>query len=167
MSRTQLIICLAALSLLFSGCTSEKPQSEDAEEANTEKVDLVETSEMPKYADAKEANEEYIDLVETYCANIDKAGSAEDAAKAVNTFVDGAEEFIPKLKKLLDKYPELKDEENVPEEWKASQEKTNEVSRKMMGAMMKLGPYMSDPAVLKAQERMGQLMTSFQQEASQ
>jgi hypothetical protein len=140
MNRSQLIVCLAALSLLFSGCASEKP----------------------KYHDAKEASTEYVSLTEEYCAGIEKAGSAEDAAKVINAFADGLEKLGPKMKKVAEKYPELEDQENIPEEWKASQEKIEEAIKKMTGTMFKLAPYMSDPAVLKAQERMGQIMTSFQ-----
>ena len=48
---------------------------------------------------------------------------------------------------------------NIPEELKESQKKAEALGQKMAGSMMKIMPYMNDPEVQKAQERMGAAMT--------
>ena len=111
-----------------------------------------------KYADAKKMNEEYIELIQTYTVELDKADNAKAVAKAMDHFADGLEDIWPKMKKLAEKYPELKDKDNPPEELKASQEKSREVGKKMAGSFMKLVPYMNDPEVQKAQKRLSGIM---------
>ena len=93
-----------------------------------------------------------------YVDDLDKTESAKDAAKAINRFADGMEDLWPKMKALSEKYPELKDRNNVPEELKEMQAEAAEVGKKMGSSMMKLMPYMNDPDVQKAQKRLQELM---------
>jgi len=111
-----------------------------------------------KYSDAKKMNEKYIDLVENYVSDLEGADSAKDVAKAMNRFADGMEDLWPKMQKLAEKYPELKDDSNPPEELKESQKRAEEVSMKMGGSMMKIMPYMRDEEVRNAQKRLGKVM---------
>jgi hypothetical protein len=111
-----------------------------------------------KYADAKKINQEYIDLLEAYITGLDKADNANAAAKAINNFADGLEDLWPRMQKLSEKYPELKDSSNTPEELKESQKKADEMGLKMASSMMKVMPFMADPKVQKAQERLGSIM---------
>ncbi|MBW1670886.1 MAG: hypothetical protein JRJ43_07330 [Deltaproteobacteria bacterium] len=112
-----------------------------------------------KYSDAKKMNEEFIALVEDYIADLDKADNAKGAAKAINRFADGMEDLWPRMQKLSEKYPELKDKSNPPEELKESQKRAEAMSQKMAGAMIKLMAYIKDPEVQKAQKRLGAVMT--------
>ncbi len=128
------VLCFLAVAFLLNGCGG-------------------------KYADAKKLNEEYIELMETYTEEIEKAGSAKDVAKAMNRLADGLEKNWPKMQKLAEKYPELKDKNNPPEEMKASQERAKEVGKKMAGSFMKMMPYMNDPEVKKAQKRLSGAMS--------
>ena len=112
-----------------------------------------------KYSDAKKMNEEFIALVEDYIAGLDKADNAKGAAKAINRFADGMEDLWPRMQKLSEKYPELKDKSNPPEELKESQKRAEAMSQKMAGAMIKLMAYFKDPEVQKAQKRLGAIMT--------
>ena len=112
-----------------------------------------------KYDDIKKVNREYMALVQGYIDDLDKTESAQDAAKAINRFADGMEKLWPKMKALAEKYPELKDSNNVPEELKEVREDAAEVGKKMGDSMMKLMPYMQDPEVQKAQKRLQELMT--------
>ena len=89
---------------------------------------------------------------------LDKSGNAKDVAKAINHFADKMEAIMPRMKKLAEKYPELKDTSNVPEELRDSQKKAEAAGRKIAGSMMKIMPYMADPEVQKAQERMNAAM---------
>jgi hypothetical protein len=111
-----------------------------------------------KYSDAIQINEEYIDLMDTYISGLDKADSAKDAAKVINKFADGLEKIWPEMQKLSEKYPELKDTANPPEELEDTQKRAEAAGQKMAGAMMKMMPYMQDPEVRKAQERLGAIM---------
>jgi hypothetical protein len=111
-----------------------------------------------KYDDAKKVNKEYMALVQGYVDDLDKTESAQDAAKAINRFSDGMEDLWPKMKALSEKYPELRDRDNLPEELKEMQAEAAEVGKKMGGAMTKLMPYMQDPEVQKAQKRLQEIM---------
>jgi hypothetical protein len=111
-----------------------------------------------KYSDAEKLNMEFVELMEEYIADLDKADNAKDVAKAMNNYADGMEDLWPKMQKVAEKYPELKDKSNPPEELKESQQKANEVSQKMAGSMMKTMQYMRDPEVRKAQQRLGKIM---------
>jgi uncharacterized protein YjgD (DUF1641 family) len=127
------LLCTLAILLLISGCAG-------------------------KYADAKKVNKEYMELVKGYLDDLDKTESAQDAAKAINRFADGMQDLWPKMKALTEKYPELKDRDNIPEELKEMQAEAAEVGKKMGGSMMKLMPYMQDPEVQKAQKRLQETM---------
>jgi uncharacterized protein YjgD (DUF1641 family) len=111
-----------------------------------------------KYADAKKVNKEYMALVQGYVDDLGKTETAQDAAKAINRFADGMEALWPKMKALSEKYPELRDRNNVPEELKEMQAEAAEVGKKMGTSMMKLMPYMQDPEVQKAQKRLQEVM---------
>jgi len=62
------------------------------------------------------------------------------------------------MKKLNEKYPELKDQKNPPKELAESQKQAEATGMKMAATFMKIMPYMNDPAVRKAQERQGRIM---------
>jgi len=112
-----------------------------------------------KYSDVNKMNEEYIALMENYIADLDKADNAKDAAKAMNRFADGMENLWPRMQKLSEKYPELKDNKSTPpEELKETQERAEAVGQKMVGSMMKTMPYVMDPEVQKAQQRIAMAM---------
>jgi len=112
-----------------------------------------------KYSDINKMNEEYIALMENYIADLDKADNAQDAAKAMNRFAEGMENLWPRMQKLSKKYPELKDNNSTPpEELKETQERAEAVGQKMVGAMMKTMPYVMDPEVRKAQQRIAMAM---------
>ena len=113
-----------------------------------------------KYADVIKLNQEYIGLLETYVADIDKAGNAQSVAKAMNKYADGLEKVWPRMKAVSEKYPELKDKENPPEELKASQQEAEAWSMKMGASFQKIMPYMNDPDVKKAQVRISAVMRS-------
>ena len=113
-----------------------------------------------RYADVIKLNQEYIGLIETYVADIDKAGSAKAVAKAMNKYADGLEKVWPRMKAVSEKYPELKDKNNPPEEIKASQKEAESWGMKMGATFRKVMPYMSDPDVKKAQERISAIMQS-------
>lgn len=111
-----------------------------------------------KYADAKKANREYMELVKGYIDDLNKTESARDAAKAINRFVDGMQDLLPRMMALAEKYPELRNAKNYPEELKEMRAEAAELAKKMGSSMMKVMPYVQDPEVQKAQKRLQDLM---------
>lgn len=112
-----------------------------------------------KYDDAKKVNKEYMELVQKYVDDLDKAENAKDAAKAIDRFAGGMEDLWPKMKALSEKYPELKDRNQMPDELKETQAEALEMGKKMGSSMAKIMPYMGDPDVQKAQKRLQEVMT--------
>ena len=113
-----------------------------------------------KYADAKQMNAEFVNMTKTYLDDLEKSDTAKDVAKAMNRYADEMEKLWPKMKKLAEKYPELKDRNNVPQEMKESQKHVEEMGEKMAGAFRKIMPHMSDPDVRKAQQRISAVMAA-------
>ena len=107
-----------------------------------------------KYADVEQASNQFVSAIEGYTAALDKASNAQDVAKATNQFADKMEKLAPTMQKLEAKYPELKKSQNVPEPLQKVKSRMEEAGQKMMGSMMKIAPYMNDPEVQKAQQRL-------------
>jgi hypothetical protein len=107
-----------------------------------------------KYADAEQTSNQWASATETFASSLDKAANAQDVAKATNQFADQMEKLMPTMQKLTEKYPELKNSQNLPEPLKKVQTRVEEANKKMMGSMMKIAPYMNDPEVQKAQKRL-------------
>lgn len=117
-----------------------------------------------KYAEAKDVMEKQCDLMNNFADDMNKAGNAADAAKAIDNFREGMEKIIPEYKDLESKYPELKGkEEDMPAELKPVMDKMmKEVMPKFASSMGKMQQYMSDPAVQEAYKKMGEAMSKMQ-----
>ncbi len=111
-----------------------------------------------KYADAISLTEEAVDAMENYCTGLEKADNAKDVAAVINKFSDTMAALKPKMDELQKKYPELKNNKDVPEEMKAITKRMEEVVPKMMGASAKMMKYATDPAVLEATKKMQEAM---------
>ena len=129
------LICLIGLFFLLNGCGGGK------------------------YADAIKLNQEYISYMKTYIADIDNANNAKEVAKAINQFADNMEKLQPQMKKVSEKYPELKDKNNQPEELKPSQKEAEAVGQEFVGTFKKIMTFMDNPEVKKAQERLSAAMS--------
>ena len=111
-----------------------------------------------KYADVIKLNEQFAAAMEDYISEIDQVKNAQDAADAMNRLSDKMEKLAPKIRKAYDSYPELKDKDNMPAEIEASNKKARAAGEEMGATFMKLMPYMEDPEVVKAQERLSKVM---------
>ncbi|NNG01288.1 MAG: hypothetical protein HKM93_17995 [Desulfobacteraceae bacterium] len=111
-----------------------------------------------KYSDAIEVNKKFADATESYVETLAEADSASTVADAVNAYAAKIEKLAPQMKQMVKKYPELKDQTNMPDELKESRERSEALGEKMTGAMMKSLQYMGDPEVMKAQERLQKSM---------
>lgn len=115
-----------------------------------------------KYADAKKVMEKWVGTTNEFIADMDNVTDAAGAAAAINTYADSMKAMAADMKKIQEKYPEIKDEKNPPEELKEIAAQMEEVMPKMMGAMMKLAQYSQDPAVMEAQKKLGEAMQDVQ-----
>ena len=111
-----------------------------------------------KYGDAVEVNEDFLDAMGDYLNGLEKADSSGKVADAMNAFADRMMVIGPEMKKISEKYPELKDENNQPEEFKELRKKSDEMEKKFAGSFMKTMQYMKDPEVRKAQQHLAEAM---------
>lgn len=111
-----------------------------------------------KYSDAVEVNEKFTSALLDYFKDLEKVDSADAAAKAINKFAEKMEKLGPEMKRMAEKYPELKDTANLPEEMKASTKEVEEASRQFAGSFMKMMRYMASADVQNAQMRLTKAM---------
>ncbi len=112
-----------------------------------------------KYSDAIEVNTEFGEAAEAYIDGLNKSKNADEVAEAIDAFAETMENLGPRMKEIADKYPELKDPDNLPEELKQSREKVDAMGMKIGGAVFKTMKYMNNPKVMAAQKRMQKAMT--------
>ena len=109
-----------------------------------------------KFAEARATMEEMIDLMNNFGDAIEKAEDGKAVVAAVENFADKFRSLQKKMKEQGKKYPELNDKQNIPQELKDLEVKLDEAGKKMIGAMAKIGQFVSDPEVAKALEKLQQ-----------
>ncbi len=113
-----------------------------------------------KYDDAIEVNTEFGDAAVAYIDALDNADNAKAAVDAVNDFAAAMEKLGPRMKEITEKYPELNDPANHPDELKESSERVEGLGMKIGAAIMKSMKYMGDPGMMAAQQRLQKAMAS-------
>lgn len=126
-------LLLIGLFVLLSGCGSE-------------------------YGDVIKVNKEFVGAMEEYVSATGEADSAKAIAKAINTYAAKLEKIGPELKQTMQKYPELKDDTEVPEELKGLQDQMKGLEEKMQKSFMNMMKYMMDPEVQAAQQNLQKAM---------
>ena len=107
-------------------------------------VSLAACGENKEYADAKEVLGELLLHTEGFVTAADKAHDVDDAVAAVDKYYSNVSKLSPTLKKIMRKYPGLK--ENPPEELKDLIEKLNNANKDCNRAMAALdNTYGQDP----------------------
>ncbi len=109
-------------------------------------------------AEARRLQQDQIRAVENYLAALEKADNAKTVAAAINAYANDVERLAPRVKRLRERHPEWKDSNRRPKELKEGEERAQAAFSKMAGAMFKTMPYMGDPAVRQAQERLAKAM---------
>lgn len=109
------------------------------------------------YSDAVKVNEQFVAAMEQYVEALSTADSSSSVAAAFNGYSDTMEKLVPQLKAMKEKYPELSNGE-IPVEMQQLSDRAEELAGKMAGAMMKIIPFLGDPSVQAAQQRMAQVM---------
>jgi len=106
-----------------------------------------------KYSKVKPIIKEMADTLEKFIVDLEKAENAGAVAEALDVYSKATVEIAPKVKKMMEKYPELKDETMRPKELKPLLDKMDELAKKLMGVYEKIGKYASDPKVKAATKR--------------
>ncbi len=115
-----------------------------------------------KYDDVAEVSNKFADATEAYINSMENAEDASAVAKAVDNFAAAIEKLAPEMKKNAEKYPELKDQTNIPKELEESSKRMEALEAKMANFMMKSMAYMRNPEVVSAQKRLQKAMSSMQ-----
>jgi len=111
-----------------------------------------------KYQEAREVYEEYVPALEHYLEAVDKVQKPHELAVAINEFADSMEKLAPKMKNLAEKYPDLQTEESTPPEYADLEKKSNALGERFAQSFMRIAPFMEDPEVEKANERLMEVM---------
>jgi hypothetical protein len=114
--------------------------------------------------DPKSVMKDLFSVMEDFYSGVEKADNADDIVAAIEKFSKGMQEITPRMKKLQEQYPELKDMkgDNIPPEFKEFEAKMKEMGPRMMGLMGKFAKYGSDPKVQAAQKKMMEAMQALQ-----
>ncbi len=105
-----------------------------------------------KYADAISLHEEFMDIASKLADSIKNSKTSDEVVKALNDYSDKVEVLQPKLVKIANKYPELKNKNSIPKEFKEIEKKAYEVGMKMAEAMQTAINF-KDPKITEAIKR--------------
>ena len=106
-----------------------------------------------KYAEVKSVMEKQVAGMETFISGLEKASSGPEVAAAFSGYADVIKTLAPQMKALSEKYPEMKNEKEMPAELKPIMDKMEELTKRLGAATMKAAPYLMDPAVQEAQKK--------------
>ncbi len=121
-------------------------------------------SKSSKYSDILEVNEEHLTAMEKYVNEIEKAVNAGDVAKVVEQYADSMEKIIPKMKEMAQKYPELKNETEMPEEFKEFKIRMEALGERFSKSTMNIMKYMQDVKVQESFKKMTTVMMKMGEE---
>ena len=111
-----------------------------------------------KYSDIKPIMKKFNENTEKWIESMEKADTATKVAAALSDYINTMKELRVKMTEMEEKYPELTDMSDPPEELKEEAAKMEEVMAKLMPTMMKAQQFASDPEVQKALEEFQGIM---------
>jgi hypothetical protein len=114
--------------------------------------------------DPKSVMKDFFNVMDAFYTGVEKAENADAIVAAIDKFSEAMKELGPRMKKVQEQYPELKNmkDGNIPAEFKEFEEKIKEIGPKMMGLMGKFMKYANDPKVQAAQQKMMEAMKALQ-----
>jgi hypothetical protein len=118
-----------------------------------------------KYDEVVPLMDKMVKGLEKFVNDLEKAGSATAVAAALDSYSDFMIKISPKVKELSQKFPELDNEENTPEELKPFKETMDKLTQKLAGLYAKIQQYLKDPIVEKAYKRWNEVLKLFDDEA--
>ena len=111
-----------------------------------------------KYADVKSLLTKFNKTTETWMAAMEKADTAKEVASALSDYAKEMKDLQAEMNKMEEKYPELSDMSDPPEELKEEAAKLESLWSNIMSAMMKAAQFADDPEVQKAQAEFEEVM---------
>ncbi len=95
-----------------------------------------------------------------YLAALKSARGSAQVASAIRKFGDDVARIMPQIKKLEEKYPELKDDKKIPADLKPVLEESMRLSRELADVSLKImHEYRNDKEVMKAVEEMSRKLS--------
>lgn len=112
-----------------------------------------------KYDDAKEALNTQYEMMSDFAVGVENAKDSAAVVAVLTKFQETAAGAKEQMMAIAEKYPDMKNSENPPEELKEAIKKMDEVGPKFMGAMMKIAQtYGGDSDVQEALKKMQQAL---------
>ena len=118
-----------------------------------------------KYTEIKPIIEKMVVSFEKFINDMEKAENADAVVAGLDAFTEVIKKLAPKMRAIIKKYPELKDETTHPEELKPLLKKMEELGKKMFGVMGKIQQFANDPKVKEANQRFMEAMAAMNPEA--
>jgi len=112
----------------------------------------------------KSVMNDYFDLMDNYLNGMEKADSADDIVDVLETFSKKMETLAPRMKAIMEKYPELKGMKGgkLPEEYKDLNDRMQKMMPRMVGIFGKMMKYGNDPKVKEAQKKFQEAKSSLE-----
>ncbi len=104
---------------------------------------------------------DFLDTFDTYISDMGNADNVDSAIVAMEKFTKAMESIKPRMKKIEEKYPDLKNSFKggaLPAGLKKYEERVKEMGPKMAGLMGKMMQFMSDPKFQEASKKMNEAM---------
>jgi|GEM_PF-599573 len=117
-----------------------------------------------KYTEVEPVLAEMLKVFEKFVTGLEKAENADAVAAALDYHAKTAITLAPKMKEIMKKYPELKDENSHPEELKPLLTKMDELIKRMVVMYGKIGQYTKYPKVKEAFNRWQEAMKTMEEE---
>lgn len=115
-----------------------------------------------KYSDVRDYLKKSIAIQEEYLRGIENAKSPKEVASAINAFAEKLKAINPVMKALMEKYPEINSEKNLPAELNDIMEEQNRLAGKIHDASMKnVSPYINSPEVVEATKNLSSAMGEY------
>ena len=115
-------------------------------------------------ADTPEAAmEDMIVNMETFADKMTAADNADQIVDAIDTFSQGMQDLVPRMKALQEKHPELMDsmgEGKLPKGMEKLEERFKAVTLKIGGATAKMMQFATDPKVQEAAKKFQEAMNA-------
>ncbi len=106
------------------------------------------------YKDAEPVLKEMLFSLEKFVGGLEKAETSPAIAAALTEYTKAINGFALRLKKIMKKYPELRDEKTHPETLKPLTLKMEEITKKLFKVFSKITANVSDPEVKAALDEM-------------
>jgi len=106
-----------------------------------------------KYEDVKELFNWYLDATSKVANILEDSQNTKEIAQALEDYVDATLEFVQQMEQFEEKYPELSEMSDPPQELGEIMDRFEEVMGRAANSFGGLAKYAEDPDVQKAKKR--------------